>query len=198
MQLHPETVRSASHRRGRQEIARRADRAALRSGMDASDDALLFEAVIVPHRSLSARGLSVLIGVIALASALLSARFWLIGAWPVTIIAVVEIGLAIFLILLNARRARASELILLSERTLRVIRTDMRGRRSETVLAPTWLTVVLTETPGRVPTLRLAARGQQEEVGASLGEDEKRDLAAALTRALHGWRNPQFDNPQLR
>jgi len=30
-----------------------------------------------------------------------------------------------------------------------------------------------------------------------LGETPKRDLAAALTRALYQWRNPVFDNPQL-
>ena len=32
----------------------------------------------------------------------------------------------------------------------------------------------------------------------ALGEAEKRDLAACLTRALHRARNPVFDNPQLR
>jgi hypothetical protein len=31
-----------------------------------------------------------------------------------------------------------------------------------------------------------------------LGEEQKRDLADALTKALHDWRNPRFDNPQLR
>ena len=33
--------------------------------------------------------------------------------------------------------------------------------------------------------------------GASLGEPEKLDLAEALKAALHRWRNPVFDNPQL-
>ena len=36
------------------------------------------------------------------------------------------------------------------------------------------------------------------EVGAELGEAEKRDLAEALNLALHRHRNPVFDNPQLR
>jgi hypothetical protein len=36
------------------------------------------------------------------------------------------------------------------------------------------------------------------EVGASLGEHEKRDLAEALRDALDRWRHPRFDNPQLR
>jgi hypothetical protein len=34
-------------------------------------------------------------------------------------------------------------------------------------------------------------------VGSCLGAAEKRELAAALEDALHRWRNPRFDNPQL-
>jgi hypothetical protein len=36
------------------------------------------------------------------------------------------------------------------------------------------------------------------EIGQLLGEDDKRDLAAALDAALTRYRNPVFDNPQLR
>jgi hypothetical protein len=36
------------------------------------------------------------------------------------------------------------------------------------------------------------------EVGAALGEAEKRQLATALLQALERQRNPLFDNPQLR
>jgi hypothetical protein len=38
----------------------------------------------------------------------------------------------------------------------------------------------------------------EEEVGAQLGEEEKRDLAAALGAAMERWRNPVFDNEQLK
>ena len=44
----------------------------------------------------------------------------------------------------------------------------------------------------------LTARDIRVEIARSLGEDEKRDLADALGEALHRWRNPRFDNPQLR
>ncbi len=160
--------------------------------------ALLFEAVIVPHRSLSPRGLAILIGVIATMCGLTALRFWLIGAWPVIGFSVAEVGLAVWLIQLNARRARASELVLLSERTLRIVRTDASGRRQERSLSAAWLNVVVEEAPGRVPRLVLAARNVREEIGVALGEAEKRDLAAALGNALHRRRNPTFENSQLR
>ena len=135
---------------------------------------------------------------ICLLCALIVLRFWLIGAWPVAGFGVVEIGLAIFLLRLNASRARASELVLLSEDALRIVRTDRHGRRKERVLPVGWLNAVLEEPPGRVPRLLLVARGVREEIADALGEEEKRDLGRRLRDALHRLRNPRFDNPQLR
>jgi uncharacterized membrane protein len=158
----------------------------------------VFEALIVPHRSLSARGVRRLVAFVALLCGLTGLRFWLLGAWPVAAFAVVEVGLAAFLIHLNARRARARELLLLTEAGMRVVRTDMDGRRVERLLPAAWLSATLEERPGRVPALWLVAPGTREEVARALGEDEKRDLADALTEALHRFRNPLFDNAQLR
>src|SRR5947208_58778 len=121
---------------------------------DRKDDAaaeMLFEAVIIPHRSLSPNGLRIVIAVICLLSGLTVLRFWFIGAWPVAGFSVLEIGIAIFLLRLNASRARASELVLLSTETLRIVRTGRTGRREERVLPVGWLNVVLEEPPGRVP-----------------------------------------------
>ena len=161
-------------------------------------EATLFEAVIVPHRSLSRRGLGILIGVICALCGMTMVRFWFLGAWPVVAFGLVEISIAIFLLWLNARRARASELILLSLDAVRIVRVDWRHRRQERVLPAAWLNVVLEEPPGRVPRLLLAARNVREEIATALGEEEKRDLAAALRDALYQARSPSFDNPQLR
>ena len=88
-------------------------------------------------------------------------------------------------------------MLLLSETGLKIVRTDAKGNRRELVLPPAWLNVRLTERPGRVPLLTLNTRDHSEEVGRALGETEKRDLAAALDAALHRWRHPNFENPQL-
>ena len=160
--------------------------------------ALIFEALIVPHRSLSRRGLTVLLGAISFLTALMALRSWLIGAWPVLFFSVAEVGLVIFLVRLNVTRARATELLLLDEVSLRVVRTNPHGVRSERVLPAAWLGVVLEQRRGRSPALWLISGREREEVGQSLGEVEKRNLAAALSDALHAWRHPRFDNPQLR
>ena len=156
-----------------------------------------FEAVIVPHRSLSARGLKLLIGAICGLSVCSTALFWWLGAWPIAGFNGVEITAALLLLRYNARAVRANEVILLSGSSLRVIRTGQDGARTEQEVSPAWINVQLQDRPGRVPGLFLAAHGTRLEVGASLGEAEKLDLAAALKEALHRWRNPVFDNPQL-
>jgi len=162
-----------------------------------SVDSPIFEAVIVPHRSLSRRGLRILLGVIVLVCTLNAAAFVAIGAWPVGGFTGVELLLAALLLRLNALSARASEMVLLTGDALRIVRTDQKGRRVELAFSPAWLTVTLEERPGRVPGLWLIPRGRQVEIGRSLGEAEKRDLAKALDDALYRWRNPRFENPQL-
>lgn len=159
---------------------------------------VLFEAMIVPHRSLSRRGMAVLAAALVGLSAAVSALFWLFGAWPVAGFAAPEIVLVLFMLRRNARGRRASELLLLDEAGLRIIRTDVHGRRSERTLPPAWLNVRLEEGLGQVPRLLLVMRGIEEEVARALGEAEKRDLASALSAALYRWRHPVFDNPQLR
>jgi uncharacterized membrane protein len=157
-----------------------------------------FEALIVPHRSLSPRGLRVLSAVLAALVALIGLRFWLLGAWPVLAIGGPEIALAVFLLHLNARRARASELVTLHDDHVSILRLSPSGQRHERSLPAPWLKVVLEEGRGRVPRLLLYNRATCEEIGSALGEDEKRDLAKTLQSVLHESRNPRFDNPQLR
>jgi uncharacterized membrane protein len=159
---------------------------------------LLFEAVITPHRSLSRRGRNTLVGALIGLNVLVSTGMWWVGAWPVAGFSGIEIGLAVLLLRLNTRAARACELLLLSAERLAVIRIDRHGRRQEHTLDPSWLNVRLEERPGRVPRLLVGSRNVYQEVAAQLGEEQKRDLAQALKDALHRWRNPRFENAQLQ
>jgi len=163
-----------------------------------ADHVTLFEAVIVPHRSLSPFGMRILLCVIGGSSALIAGRFWLMGAWPVVAFSLVETAGVALLLFLNHRSGRVRELVLLNRDQLRVVRTDPSGTRRERVLPSAWLNVQLEEEAGRTPRLMVGTRTMREEIGAVLGETEKRDLAAALKMALHDARNPRFDNPQLR
>ncbi len=158
----------------------------------------LFEAVVVPHRSLSRRGMMILVGAMCLLGLTVTVVFTLLGAWPVAGFDVIDVALAVLLLRVNARARRSSETLTLTDRALHVVRRDHDGRELRRSLPQGWLNAVLEERPGRVPALWLVARGTREEVAAALGEAEKRDLAASLRAALHRSRNPVFDNAQLR
>ena len=157
----------------------------------------LFEAVITPNASLGRRGWRWLLLGLLVAVGLTTLRFWLVGAWPVAVFAVLEVGFFLLMFWLHRRAMRQAELVRLTPGTLRVTRVDSNGQRSERRWQPAWLRVVLLERAGRVPALLLLSRGRSEEIARMLGEPEKRDLAAALDEALYQLRNPRFDNPQL-
>jgi uncharacterized membrane protein len=167
-------------------------------GEIASNGSPMFEAVVAPHRSLSRKGVIILVVFMMSGSLVITSLMFELGAWPVIGFNGADIALAVFLVWLNIRAARAHETILLGETALYVTRTDVRGRIEQLTLPPYWLHVVLKERAGTVPKLLLTAQGQVTEIARQLGEEQKRDLAEALTRALHNWRNPMFDNPQLR
>lgn len=158
---------------------------------------VLFQALIVPHRSLSPGGVRWVVCLILASSMSIMLLVWLAHAWPVLGFGVIDIGLAVALLYWNVRRSRASELVMLTEQTLSIIRTDPAGRRTELRLPTGWLNVVMEEEAGRVPRVLLASHAVREEIGAVLGESERCDLAAALRDALWRMRNPIFDNPQL-
>ena len=163
-----------------------------------TDDAPVFQAVIVPHRSLSAAGLATLLAAVCLMCGASAGVFVAMGAWPVAGFTGLELLLAAALFRLNGLAVLGSEMVMLSGQGLKIVRTDPRGRRRELVMQPAWLNLVVEERPGRVCGLLLVARDVRVEIGRSLGEEEKRDLADALAAALRHLRSPVFDNPQLR
>jgi uncharacterized membrane protein len=161
-------------------------------------DRLMFEAEIKPHRSLAPRQVWMVAGFMLAASAAVTSLMVLLGAWPVIGFNGAEITLALLLLWLNMRAARARETIWLTETRLLVTRRDVRGRAERFSLPNAWLKLALEERAGTVPKLIFSTRGNRLEVGRALGEAEKRNLAVALDAALARSRSPNFDNPQLR
>lgn len=160
---------------------------------------VLFEAVTTPPAGLSRSGIRLVAGAVAAALAAVSLLFAWLGAWPVLGFAGAEALLVLLLLQVHRRGARRSvETLRLAEGRLTVRRTDSRGRREEFSLDPYWTRLSLEERPGRVSALRLRHRAATVEIGVLLGEEQKRDLAEALAEALRRYREPVFDNPQLR
>ena len=89
-----------------------------------SVEAPIFEALIVPYRSLTTKGAVIVVGALVVMTAAVAFRFWLLGAWPVLVFACVEIPLLVVLLTINMRGARAKELIMLDATQVTVLPID--------------------------------------------------------------------------
>lgn len=167
--------------------------------MSGAGETILFEAVTKPPAALSARGLRWLCALAALAAAVPAIIFTLMGAWPVLGFLGLEVGVVLGLVAAHRRWSRAAvERVMLTEGRLLIRRADGRGRQESADLEAYWTQLVLEERPGAVPVLTASARGRTAEIGRFLAAEEKRALADALQAALRRYRNPRFDNAQLR
>lgn len=160
---------------------------------------VLFEAVCTAHQSLDDRGMRALAIFVVAASAAVAVLFWALGAWPVIGFAGLEVALVLGLLAWHRRSGRrAVEVLALVGGRLEIRRTDARGRQEQVTLDAYWARVSVEERPGTVSRLVLRERRRDVEIGGLLGDAERRELAAMLSDALRRYREPVFDNPQLR
>jgi uncharacterized membrane protein len=162
---------------------------------------VLFEAVTTPACSCGRDGLRLVTLLLVLPAIGLAALSATVGAWPVIGFLAVALALALALLALHRRRsARQVEIVTLTADRLTVMRIDGDGRPAvEATLEPYWSRVWLHERAGAACELWLTQpRHRAIEIGCYLGDAERRELATALGAALRRYREPVFDNPQLR
>lgn len=143
-----------------------------------------FRAVLTPHRSLSPRGFLILMSFVGIVSFIGGMTFLAMGAWPV----MGFFGLDAFLIYgafkLNYRAGRRHEVVEITPADLKLTRVHPNGRREEIALNPYWARPHLAERPDGANRLYLRSHGRHYSIGSFLTDDERRDLAGALDRAL--------------
>jgi uncharacterized membrane protein len=160
---------------------------------------ILFEAICTPPRSFSPAGFRVMLAAALLVALLAGGLFLSLGAWPVFGFMGGEFALVLGLVWQHQRWSRqAVELVVLAEDGLTIRRQEARGRPVEARFDPYWTRLQHEERPGHAGRLTLRARDRVMEIGRYLNAEEKRQLAAALDGALRRYREPRFDNPQLR
>ncbi|HVB89352.1 MAG TPA: DUF2244 domain-containing protein [Beijerinckiaceae bacterium] len=157
-------------------------------------EARIFEARLVPHRSLDRRGVFVVLACVGSATSLLSLPFFLMGAWPVIGFMGLDV-LALWLALrASFRSARAYEDVRLSALELEVAKVSAAGARREWQFNPLWVRLERIEDEEfGIAELSLASRGRRLVIASFLGPQAKADFARDLSRALaQARRGPQF------
>jgi uncharacterized membrane protein len=155
--------------------------------MAATEARLYMDAVITPNRSLSSRGLKVLMGVVVAWNLVLALFFLAIGALPVPVFLGLDVaGLALAFAVSNAR-ARRAERVQVSAEAVRVVR-DAGGGPKTVWTSPTAFTRVVLEADEDNAEVQVALSGRSLSVGRALSPRERKDFAAALQRAIQAAR----------
>jgi uncharacterized membrane protein len=145
----------------------------------------LFSAIITPHRSLSATGFLVVMGLIGGISFVGGMFFFLIGAWPVIAFLGLDVVLVYWAFRANYRAAAAFEEVTVTPSELRLRRVSHRGEVAEWTLNPVW-TNLDRETHEDFGLLRLflVSQGRRLTVAGFLAPSERESFAKALAAAL--------------
>src|SRR6266849_6571062 len=158
------------------------------AGLSAPFGPLFFERVLLPYRSLPARGFHLLMGVLGLISLAVGIGFVSIGAWPVIGFFGLDVGLVYLAFRLNYRSARQNETLRLAGDAFTVERVSVRGERRSWRFQPFWLRIVIEERPGASNRLLVASHGRSLMIGDFVPPTTRRDLAVTITEALVRWR----------
>lgn len=122
---------------------------------------------------------------ISVVSFILGMTFLMMGAWPVMGFFGLDVALIYGAFKWNYRSGRIYETIALSPEILKLTRVHPSGRREEYDFNPYWTRVrCTTDRPDGRTSLRIAAQGKEILFGQFLTDDERREVADALTGAL--------------
>jgi len=148
-------------------------------------EAILFEAHLAPHRSLSPRGFAIFMAVLAALSFCVGVSFLMMGAWPVFGFFGLDVALVWLAFRVNYRDARAYEDIRMTPSLLSVRQVSAKGAAKETGFNPRWVRLEKTEDDlYGVTRVALLSRGISLIVGAFLPPVYKSELAKQLAAAL--------------
>ncbi len=156
---------------------------ALGAGPQASEKSL-FDAVLLPYRSLSPLGFVVLMTFVCLVSFTAGIVFLLAGAWPVFGFFGLDVLLIYIAFRASYRSGRLYETVRLTRDALTVQRVFPSGEVKSWTLQPYWLKVEMDESPETRSPLRLVSHGKSLVIGSFLTPTERLELARALRAAL--------------
>jgi uncharacterized membrane protein len=150
----------------------------------ATSPRLYMDARITPHRSLSRRGLAIVLAGLAVYTLLVMAFLVAIGAFPVPIFLGLDFVAMLVAFRVSYRGAATVERVQVSADQVRVSRCN-RGPERTIWSSPTAFTRVSVENPGEHEScVQLRLSGRSLSVGASLSPAERADFGSALERAI--------------
>ncbi|HLK70901.1 MAG TPA: DUF2244 domain-containing protein [Steroidobacteraceae bacterium] len=140
---------------------------------------------LTPNCSLSPRGAAWFFGLICLVSFTIATTLALKGLWPVFPFAGLEMLVLGWALTASLRRRHYSQTITVSDERV-AVETRFRNRREQIEFPRHWAQVKLRSADTRLHPSRLTieSHGRSYEVGSFLTDQERKALAARLTRSV--------------
>ena len=153
--------------------------------MQATTTAPLFAAELTPHRSLTPRGMRIVVVLVAALAALPGIIFFSLGAWPVVGFMGLDIIAIAFALRAAMRREKRHEQLTLWSDRLELIATDIKGVVAKSQFNPNAVRLIIDrDFNERTTALKLRTQKGETEIGAFLTQDDKSSLAKAFGTAL--------------
>lgn len=145
----------------------------------------LFAATLTPHRSLSRRGLRIVLAVLAIGLAIPALIFLARGMWPVLIFLAGDLVLVWWALSTAFRDSRRYEKVTLWPDQLELKQVDGKGKETLTRFTPFAVKLVVDRDYNeRTTGLHFRTAERDLVVGAFLSPDDKSSFAKALGTAL--------------
>ena len=153
--------------------------------MQATTTAPLFAAELTPNRSLSRRGMHLVIGLVAALAALPGLIFFAMGAWPVVGFMGLDVLAIAWALHASMRASRRREQITLWPDRLELVVTDLKGAESVKGFNPKLVRLVIErDFNERATALKLRVPQGETEIGAFLAPDDRSSFAKVFGTAL--------------
>jgi uncharacterized membrane protein len=150
-----------------------------------SDPPILYmDDAIRPYRSMSKRGLLIILGVFLIFNLLITAFLFAIGAFPAPIFLGLDfIGVLIAFHVSN-RRAKSGERVQVTHDEVRVIQEKASGTRTLWTSPTAFTRIEIDKDEGRVARVRVRLSTRSLAIGAALGPKELAEFARRLQSAI--------------
>jgi uncharacterized membrane protein len=151
----------------------------------------LFAATLTPHRSLSGRGMRIVVATVAVLASIPGMVFFSLGAWPIVGFLGLDVLLVWWALSASLRDGRRSETVTLWPDQLELTRVSPSGREELLRFDPFFVKLVIDRDYNeRTTGLHLRTRDSDTEIGSFLNPDDKTSFAKAFGTALKKARHP--------
>lgn len=148
-------------------------------------DKPLFEAALVPYRSLGQTGFRILMAVLISCWAFVGLVFLKMGAWPIFGFFGLDVVLIYLAFRWNYHAARAREEISVSRSQLHIRQFTASGKMHEHRLNPFWTHFkVIRKTDIGIVAMQLESKERSIAIGSFLNPDDRESFATAFGAAL--------------